>query len=436
MLGRLRQAVPKMILQVGGSISFAPHTADAKAKWLNYDTRHMLAELDPKPEFVTVATGTTQWDVVSMFVPDDIKGTHLDNNPAVQAAWAGMYVDAGPAFYLEHLKRLSAHKIQPYFVPGHIHQMEIIERLIRAGVYKGPLNMAIAGYGGGTLGRNPYHWMDFLRRCRQGASRPSGPACAADFAVRHGDRSQASTCASATRTTSGVPDKEAPPLSSRWKAPFGSRGVRPQGRERRWARKIMKVGVWYDSVGETLEHRPGLPTVATASRASSSGIRTARRRSRRSRRLASRWRIAWSHPATVNDTPRWRRSPQRKPGGWRTTPVGGRRACLPPFPEPVVAGRLSHFRNLWRRSKLATSIVTSRLADRATRRRRRLLAHFDGARRSRRGRNRQTPSFEPGQLDEFRRGQVPRRRAQNRSTQLSGTILKERLPFRVRPGIQ
>jgi uncharacterized protein (DUF849 family) len=35
MLGRLRQAVPKMILQVGGSISFAPHTADAKAKWLS-----------------------------------------------------------------------------------------------------------------------------------------------------------------------------------------------------------------------------------------------------------------------------------------------------------------------------------------------------------------------------------------------------------------
>ena len=42
-----------------------------------------------------------------MFVPDDIKGTHLDNNPQVQAAWAGMWVDAGPAFYLEHLKRLA-----------------------------------------------------------------------------------------------------------------------------------------------------------------------------------------------------------------------------------------------------------------------------------------------------------------------------------------
>jgi uncharacterized protein (DUF849 family) len=33
-IGRLKQAVPKMILQVGGSISFSPKTAEAKAKWL------------------------------------------------------------------------------------------------------------------------------------------------------------------------------------------------------------------------------------------------------------------------------------------------------------------------------------------------------------------------------------------------------------------
>jgi hypothetical protein len=51
-------------------------------------------------------------------------------------------------FYLEHLKRLNAHKIQPYFVPAHIHRLEIVtqaerrgfERLIRAGVYMGPMN--------------------------------------------------------------------------------------------------------------------------------------------------------------------------------------------------------------------------------------------------------------------------------------------------------
>ena len=49
MLGRLRKAVPKMILSVGGSISFAPKGPGQTAKWLGYDTRHMLAELEPKP---------------------------------------------------------------------------------------------------------------------------------------------------------------------------------------------------------------------------------------------------------------------------------------------------------------------------------------------------------------------------------------------------
>ena len=68
--------MPDMIIQVGGSISFSPHTDDAKAKWLDYDTRHMLTELDPKPEFVTVTTGTSLWDIASTFSPEDIKGTH------------------------------------------------------------------------------------------------------------------------------------------------------------------------------------------------------------------------------------------------------------------------------------------------------------------------------------------------------------------------
>ena len=74
LLARVRQAVPKMIIQVGGSISFAPHTEDAKAKWLDYDTRHMLTELDPKPDFVTVTTGTTLWDITQAFLPERHQG--------------------------------------------------------------------------------------------------------------------------------------------------------------------------------------------------------------------------------------------------------------------------------------------------------------------------------------------------------------------------
>src|SRR5205085_11399361 len=47
LLAGLRNAVPDMILQVAGSISFAPEGDGPDAQWLSHDTRHMLAELDP-----------------------------------------------------------------------------------------------------------------------------------------------------------------------------------------------------------------------------------------------------------------------------------------------------------------------------------------------------------------------------------------------------
>ena len=40
LMERLRKAVPKMILEIGGSISFAPSGEGEEAKWLGYDTRH------------------------------------------------------------------------------------------------------------------------------------------------------------------------------------------------------------------------------------------------------------------------------------------------------------------------------------------------------------------------------------------------------------
>src|SRR3982751_538986 len=67
LLGRLRVAVPEMVLQVGGSISFAPETDGAAAKWLSDDTRHMLAELAPKPDQVTVTINTSQMNFLEQF---------------------------------------------------------------------------------------------------------------------------------------------------------------------------------------------------------------------------------------------------------------------------------------------------------------------------------------------------------------------------------
>ena len=76
LLGRLREAVPDMILQVGGSISFAPEGDGADAKWLGDDARHMLAELDPEPDQVTIAINTNQMNIVELMT-DERHRRHL-----------------------------------------------------------------------------------------------------------------------------------------------------------------------------------------------------------------------------------------------------------------------------------------------------------------------------------------------------------------------
>ena len=71
MMERLKEAVPKMIIQVGGSIAFSPKSDGAKAEWLDYDTRHMLAEITPAPETVTVAIGTSMFDITQMWTAEE-----------------------------------------------------------------------------------------------------------------------------------------------------------------------------------------------------------------------------------------------------------------------------------------------------------------------------------------------------------------------------
>ncbi|MGW4737260.1 3-keto-5-aminohexanoate cleavage protein [Nocardia xishanensis] len=168
LLGRLREAVPDMILQVGGSISFAPEGDGADAKWLSDDTRHMLAGLDPKPDQVTIAINTNQMNIVELMTDDDIAGTSF-TRPEVYEAYREMVVPAGPAWVEEHLKRLQAAGIQPHFQLANIAQLETVERLIRRGVYTGPLMVTWVGIGGGFDGPNPYNMMEFIRRVPDGA---------------------------------------------------------------------------------------------------------------------------------------------------------------------------------------------------------------------------------------------------------------------------
>ena len=168
MLARLRAAVPEMVLQVGGSISFAPEGEGAAAKWLNDDTRHMLADLKPAPDQVTIAINTNQMNVCELMSADDVAGTSLAL-PAYQAAYSEMWIPSGPAFVDEHLKRLQAAGIQPHFMLGDVGQLETVERLIRRGVYKGPLVLNYVMIGGGQDGPNPYNLIEFVRRTPDGA---------------------------------------------------------------------------------------------------------------------------------------------------------------------------------------------------------------------------------------------------------------------------
>lgn len=168
LMSRLREAVPDMVLQIGGSISFAPEEEGADAKWLSYDTRHMLAEITPRPDQVTIAIGSSQMNIVELFDAEDIEGTSIAK-PATYEAYREMVVDATPGFYLEHLKRLRAKNIQPHFQLAHTAQLETVERMIRKGVHSGPLVLNYVAIGGGLAGRHPADLVEFIRRVPDGA---------------------------------------------------------------------------------------------------------------------------------------------------------------------------------------------------------------------------------------------------------------------------
>jgi uncharacterized protein (DUF849 family) len=168
LLAKLRSAVPDMVLQVGGSISFAPESDNADAKWLSDDTRHALAELTPKPDQVTVTVNTSQMNIFEHMTASDIAGTSLAE-PVMHAAYRDMIVPSNPSWYEEHIKRLSAAGIQSAFQCYNINSYETVERLIRRGVYKGPLVLNWVAISGGMDAPNIYNMANFMRAMPDGA---------------------------------------------------------------------------------------------------------------------------------------------------------------------------------------------------------------------------------------------------------------------------
>ncbi|HZA95945.1 MAG TPA: 3-keto-5-aminohexanoate cleavage protein [Burkholderiaceae bacterium] len=254
MLARLRAAVPKMLLQVGGSISFAPEGEGAVAKWPGIDTRHLLADLTPKPDQVTIVINTNQMSMVELMSSDDIEGTSM-SKPEYYNAYKEMVTEAPPSFVEEHLKRLIAAKVQPHFMIGSIHQLETVERLIRRGLYTGPLVLNHMALGGGYAGRNPADMLEFVRRCPDGAvltiesfMRTVPPICTMAVAL-------------GLHVRVGVEDnlwrKKGERFTSVQQVEQMVRIARELGRDVATgdeAKRIYKIGTYYKSADEALAH--------------------------------------------------------------------------------------------------------------------------------------------------------------------------------------
>src|SRR5688572_21251198 len=168
LLAELRAAVPKMILQVGGSISFAPEGEGAAAKWLSDDTRHMLADLMPPPDQVTIAINTNQMNIVEQMCADDLRGTSIAEG-ANYRAYREMTIPAGPEWVEEHIRRLSASRIQTQFQLANITQLETVERMMRRGTCNVPLILTWVAIGGGFDSPNIYNLANFVRAVPDGA---------------------------------------------------------------------------------------------------------------------------------------------------------------------------------------------------------------------------------------------------------------------------
>jgi uncharacterized protein (DUF849 family) len=168
LIAGVRNAVPEMIIQVGGSISFAPENDGDAAKWLSDDTRHMLADLTPKPDQVTVAINSNQMNIVEQMCEADLAGTTI-GEPTTYHAYREMTIPAGPGWVEEHIKRLSAKGIQTHFQLANITQLETVERMMRRGVCNVPLILTWIGIGGGFDAPNVYNLANFLRAAPDGA---------------------------------------------------------------------------------------------------------------------------------------------------------------------------------------------------------------------------------------------------------------------------
>jgi uncharacterized protein (DUF849 family) len=254
LIAGVRKAVPEMVIQVGGSISFAPESEGAAAKWLSDDTRHMLAELDPKPDQVTVTVNTSQMNVTEHAELADFKGTSREI-PAIFNAYKEMTVPSQPGWVEEHIRRLSAAGIQSAFQCYNSNSFESVERLMRRGVYTGPLVMNWVAISGGMDAPNIYNLANMLRAV------PDGAVLTVESSVRNVLPINMMGIAMGLHVRCGTEDvlwnqSRTAKASTVSQIEQLVRISREFGREiatARQAREISGIGVFYDTADESLQ---------------------------------------------------------------------------------------------------------------------------------------------------------------------------------------
>jgi uncharacterized protein (DUF849 family) len=253
LIAGVRARVPDMLIQVGGSISFAPESDGAAAKWLSDDTRHMLAELDPKPDQVTVTVNTSQMNILEHMSYEDIKGTSMED-PAVFNAYKEMTVPAQPGWVEEHIKRLSAAGIQSAFQCYNINSFESVERLMRRGIYKGPLVLNWVAISGGMDAPNIYNLANFVR------ATPDGAVLTVESSMRNVLPINMMGMAMGLHVRCGIEDNlwqqdQKSKMSTVQQIEQIVRIAKDFGRSiasGKDAKRISKIGVFYDTTEETL----------------------------------------------------------------------------------------------------------------------------------------------------------------------------------------
>ena len=254
LIAGVREAVPEMIIQVGGSISFAPEDEGQAAKWLSDDTRHMLADLDPKPDQVTVTVNTSQMNVTDHAEDADFRGTSREDM-ALFNAYKNMTVPANPGWVEEHVRRLTAAGIQSEFQCYNINSFESVERLMRRGFYKGPLILNWVAIGGGMDTPSLYSLANFMRAV------PDGAVVTVESNVRNVLPVNVMGIAMGLHVRCGTEDVLWNPRRTEKQGTVAQiaqlvRIARELGRDiatAKQAREMCRIGVFYDTVDEALQ---------------------------------------------------------------------------------------------------------------------------------------------------------------------------------------